>query len=204
MSQVSRGLLWFGGVSLLVVAGLIASWFILPIWKVEVSGSHQLRPRQIAKLANALPKQPWLWVTNWRAKALMQNPFVQSVIIEKQFPGRVSIRITERQAFALLKEPHHDPVVLARDGTILPGAKKPKLEIIGWGANRLGEALAALQELEKLKPSRLEFTPRNLELTTARGTIWADSLASLRKFGGNVNILGSRVNIHPWGISTKQ
>nr|WP_281376988.1 FtsQ-type POTRA domain-containing protein [Deinobacterium chartae] len=176
----------------------------MPVWDVRVSGSAHLPPAKVARLANAANGQPWLWVTGWRAHALEQHPWVLTAKVIKIFPGRVDIAVTERVPVARLRRGGRE-VVIAADGTELPGAKPTGPLLQGWGPDRTAEALQAAYMLRNFGVKLIEFTPSGLTVTTARGTLWSESVDSLRKYARSVTMYsGKRVNIYPWGVSVQK
>lgn len=193
-------------VTVIVLGALAAaSWFWFPVWGVAIAGSKHLSEKELAKMAGAMPGSPWLWVNGWRARGLQENPWIVKAEVIKRFPGRVEIRVTEREAFAVYAPEGGEKVVVARDGVVLPNADHiPKLIISGWGEPRLIESLqiAALLGADGLK--QLQFSPQGFTVFTDHNEIWTDSYKSLLRYGKNVKITqGSRVSVYPWGVSAQ-
>lgn len=193
-------------VTVIVLGALAAaSWFMLPVWGVAVAGSKHLSEKELAKMAGAMPGSPWLWVNSWRTRGLQENPWVIKADVIKRFPGRVEIRISEREAFAVYTPVGGEQVVVARDGVVLPNANHiPKLTISGWGEPRLEESLnlAALLGADGLR--QVQFSPQGFTIFTDRKQIWTDSYKSLLTYGKSVKISqGSRVSVYPWGVSAQ-
>ena len=199
-------------ITLLVMGALFAaSWFVLPVTSVAVAGNAHLSSTQIAKMANVQKGSPWLWVQPWRAQGLMQNPWVERAEIKRGFPNKVAVNVLERTPFAMFERADGSSVVLAKDGTVLPNAKRPALTIQGWGQDRLAESLQILALMDGLSIKKLEFTPQGFTLlyqasASETRTLWTDSHASLLKHGGSVKlgaIASSRVSVYPWGVTRK-
>lgn len=202
-------------VTAIIVLGSLAaaSWFALPIWGVAVAGTRQLKPREVARLAGVAPGNPWLWVSPARAGQLARDPWVAGAIMTRIFPGRVEIRVTERRPAAMLRRSGRT-VVVAADGTELPGAAAPRLKVAGWGGDRLSEALEVASMLSGLDAQEVEYSPRGFRVRTAGGIVWVDSVDSLRLHGAGVKMMiGANaaaktrpvlVNVYPWGVSVQQ
>ena len=193
-------------VTVIVLGALAAaSWFMLPVWGVAIAGSKHLSQKELAKMAGAMPGSPWLWVNGWRTRDLQENPWIVKAEVIKHFPGRVEIRVTEREPFAVYAAPNSEKVVVARDGVVLPNSNHiPKLEISGWGEPRLTESLQVAAILGADGLERVEFSPQGFTVFTNRGQIWTDSYKSLLRYGKSVKITqGSRVSVYPWGVSAQ-
>jgi cell division protein FtsQ len=197
-------------VTLLMMGALFAaSWFVLPVEHVTVQGNSHLPPALIARLANANQGQPWLWISAARAGALEAHPWVRSVIMTRQFPNSVEIKLIERVPAATVINRDGSRVAVALDGTFLPNAVLPSITIRGWGgndANNLKSALQILSLLQKEDVKEIRYTPQGFTILKGNsekpGTIFTDSYASLLVHGGSVTMTASlRVNIHPWGVS---
>ena len=193
-------------VTVIVLGALAAaSWFWLPVWGVAIAGSKHFSQKELARMAGAMPGSPWLWVNSWRTRGLQENPWVVKADVIKRFPGRVEIRVTEREAFAVYAPDGGEKVVVARDGVVLPNSNRiPKLTISGWGEPRLEESLqvAALLGADGLR--QVQFSPQGFTVFTDRGEIWTDSPKSLLRYGKSVKISqGSRVSVYPWGVSAQ-
>jgi cell division protein FtsQ len=203
--NVRRGLFAFG----VIVCSLFASsWFFFPVWGVSVSGTKFLKPKEVARMSGVLPGNPWLWASSARAGALEMNPWVRQARILKRFPGRIEIRIEERQPLAAYKRADGSLIVLSRDGVELPGAKSPGLLLEGFDALALPEALRVAELAGQLGAQKLRFTPQGFLMRVGKTEVWSDSYDSLLKYGGSVkmfgmNRVGARVNVYPWGVSVQ-
>lgn len=202
-------------VTAVVVVGSLfaASWFALPVWGVAVAGTRQLRPKEVARQAGVAPGNPWLWVSPARAGELARNPWVARAELTRRFPGRVEVRIVEREPAALLRRSGRTFVVAA-DGTELPGAKAPRLRISGWGGDRVVEAISVAGMLSGLGVDEVQYSPLGFRVRTSRFEVWTDSVDSLRRHGAGVKMIsgangtaGQRprvIHVYPWGVSVQQ
>lgn len=198
-------------VTVIVLGSLLAaSYFMLPIENIAVAGSQRYDARELARMAGASRGNPWLWLGPWRASALEQDPWIIQATIIRRFPGTVEIRISERKPFAQYLNntvynaqlKRNEPVVVALDGTVLPDATPPKLEISGWGEDRLTESLKIASLLKDAQVKSVRYSPQGFTVVTAQGQLWTDSVASLLNYGRNVKISqGSRVSLYPWGVA---
>ena len=203
--NVRRGLFAFG---VIVVSLFASSWFFFPVWGVSVSGTKFLKPKEVARMSGVLPGNPWLWASAARAGALETNPWVRQARILKRFPGRIEIRVQEREPLAGYKRADGSLIVLARDGVALPGAKPPGLLLEGFDALALPEALRVAELAGQLGAQKLRFTPQGFLMRVGKTEIWSDSYDSLLKYGGSVKMFGmnregARVNVYPWGVSVQ-
>ena len=223
------------GLLVLVAAGALfaTSWFVLPVWGVWVSGTHHLDPDRVTALAHASAGEPWLWVTRARAARLLDDPWVQSVSVERRFPGRVRIMVVERTPVAVFAPSGQPSRVVAQDGASLPGAPKPRLSVSGWGgacpggtsdAACLQRALDVARLFKRLGVSSVAYSPTGFTCITSTLEVWSDSVTSLRRHGGGVTMVASlspvgsgvqrpnpqsgkfrvRVNVYPWGVSVQE
>lgn len=188
---------------------LAASWFMLPVWGVSVSGSDHLRPRDLVRLAGSVPGNPWLWVSAWRANGLVDEPWVERAVVTRRFPGRVQVSVVERTPAAVVSRRGADgaagDVVVAWDGTPLPGAARPALRVSGWGPDRLEESLRIARLIGAGAVKEVRFSPQGFDILMSQSVIWTDSYTSLRRYGAGVRMLsGSRINVYPWGVSVSE
>lgn len=186
---------------------LAASWFALPIREVTVKGHRHLSAEQVVQAAGITPDYGWLYYGQPQAAALLDNPWIASAEVVRQFPGRVSITVTERTPHAVLQESGHEPVAVAEDGTRLPGADlKSKLPTIsGWGPDRIRDALTALDATQSYGVQSVEYTPTGLLATTAQGSAWSGDLESLLKYAGALESYPNhQIHIYPWGVSVQE
>ncbi len=196
---------WLWPLLLVLLAGLFAAlWYGLPVRRVEVSGNQFVSDRRVAELAGLHRGFGWPFYGAWRARALGEHPWVRTATITKVFPDTVRVRVTERVPGARVRRGDH-LVVIALDGTVLPGARPTGPLLSGWGPDRLGEAIEAARMLARYTVSSVTYTPSGLTVKTASGTLWSGSFASLQKYAAGVTMNpGKRVNIYPWGVSVQQ
>jgi cell division protein FtsQ len=226
----------------LVPASLLAaSYFAWPIRAVTVTGNHHLSREQVLSLAGAEVGTPWLWVIGERAGALAAQPWVARASIIKRFPASIEIRITERQVAARFERPDlGESTLVAWDGTVLPESAQPMIKltskpttkptskptitpaattsadlprIIGFGSNRLTEALAIAKATGA---SEVRYSPSAFVLRFGSHEITSDGLASLQKFQQSVKLMAGlkpsktaksipvRLSVYDWGVSVKQ
>jgi cell division protein FtsQ len=193
----------FFALSVIVVSLFASSWFFFPVSTVNVSGTKNLKPKEVAKMAGVAPGNPWLWVSAARAGELEQNPLVRRAEIVKRFPGVVEIKLQERAPLAVWKR-GGVLQTLAEDGTVLP-TMNAKLILEGELTSRLPEALLVARVAKDLGAQRVKFDASGFWLEFGGG-LWVDSYASLLKYGRNVKMLVERspktkVNVYDWGVS---
>lgn len=198
---------WPWPLAALLLAGLCAAlWYGLPVRRIEVGGNKVVSARRVAELAGLHKGFGWPFYGAWRARALAEHPWIRAATVTKVFPDTVRVRVTERVPGARVRRGGRE-VVIALDGTVLPGARPaatlPLLS--GWGPDRLAEAIRAARLLARYNVSSVEYTPSGLTVKTASGTLWSGSLVSLQKYAAGVTMNpGKRVNIYPWGVSVQQ
>ena len=196
---------WIAVLAPVLLAGLLAAaWYGLPVRHIEVSGNAAVPARRVTELAGLTKGFGWLFYGAWRARALVQHPWIRSATITKVFPGTVRVQIGERVPGARVLRAGRE-VVIDWDGTVLPGAQPTGPLLSGWGPDRLGEAIGAARLLARYNVASVEYTPSGLTIKTASGTLWSGSLAFLQKYAAGVTMNpGKRVNIYPWGVSVQQ
>lgn len=192
---------------LALAAAALASHFALPVRAVQVRGHEQLSSAQVLALAGLnvteRPRPGWLYLRG-DLPALRAHPYVRSVTLEKPAPGQVLLHITERRPAARHRTPRGE-VVVAADGTVLPGARPAGPLIVGYGPSRLAEALAAARLLARYDVQSVAYSPWGLTVRTARGTVWGGSLSTMRLYADGVAMIElQRMNIYPWGVSSQQ
>ncbi|WP_051963593.1 cell division protein FtsQ/DivIB [Deinococcus misasensis] len=190
-------------VMLISVTLLVASWFILPVRKTEISGLRHLKNEEVVKLVHGKPGDPWLWIARFRLKALENHPWILSASVVKTFPSDVKVSIVERVPVArLLKEGHE--VVLSADGVELPGAPRVGPLIKTEGKLNIQQALEVAFLLRSEGVQVVELTPAGIRMKLGDSTVWADSVDSLRKYMSSVKMKrGKNIHIYPWGVSVQ-
>ncbi len=206
LTAIARHSVWraFFALGVIVVSLFASSWFFFPVSKVNVSGTKNLKAKEVARMAGVAPGNPWLWVSTVRAGELEQNPLVRSAKIIKRFPGVVEIKLEERTPLAVWKRGGVLQQTLAEDGTVLP-TMTAKLILEGELTSRLPEALLVARVAQDLGAKRVKFDASGFWLDFGGG-LWVDSYASLLKYGRNVKMLVQRspktkVNVYDWGVS---
>lgn len=209
IKPTKENLTW--GISLLIIvlALLAASRFVLPVWGVTVSGSKHFSPKEVAHMSGIARGNPWLWASNASAKELEDSPWIVEASIVKHFPGRVEVKLVEREPVGTLIKSGGTRVTIALDGTELPDGLNPSPTLTGWDSSKLPEALKIALLMKALKPLEVRFMPQGFRIQLPDVRIWTDSYASLLKWGGSVKILkadfkSNQINIYPWGVSVQQ
>lgn len=202
---------WWTLLALSSVLALLAGlWFLLPIRSVTVTGNRHLSAAQVEGLAGlTLPfygaSRPggWLYYGGWRAAGLRTSPWIASAQITRRFPGSVELNVTERVPAARWQQ-GAKVVVIAWDGTVLPGAAPIGPLLTGWGPDRLPLVRSAAQAFGRYTVESVRYTPSGVVVQTAQGTVWSGTLDSLLKYSGSVKMFaGKRINIYPWGVSVQ-
>lgn len=208
-----RALPWralLGGVAL--AGGLAASWFLLPIREVTVTGNAHLTSAEVSRLAGLEPASGdgafgWLYYGAWKARGLLESPWIESARVTRRFPDRVEIEVTERVPVARWQEVEGEVAALAADGTVLPGARgTAALPLVhGWGPERQTDALRILSALSGYNVQSVAYTPSGLRVNLASGSVWSGDPESLLKYAGSISMYPNRnINIYPWGVSVQE
>lgn len=188
-----------------LLLALLASWFAFPIREMRVSGLQRLDAAEAARVAGVGLDQGWLYY-NVGNSELRSHPWIASAEVRRVWPDRIEMQITERQPFAVLAAEGRAAEVVARDGTVLPGASEvglPRLE--GWGPDRRRDSLAALSALAPYGVRLLRYTPNGLSAETTEATVWSGDLESLLKHASVLNQYPkNHIYIYPWGVSVRE
>lgn len=199
---------WWGwGGAALTVALLALSWFALPIRTISVTGNSRLTQPQVIKLAGLTQKFGWLYYGHWRAKGLLDSPWVQSAVVTRKFPDTVTVEVTERLPVARWQQQDGKIVALAVDGTVMPGADGlEKLPLIqGWGPERLHDALKLMGALTGYNVQSVAYTPSGLSVNVGGRAVWSGDLNSFLKYAGSISMYPNKnINIYPWGVSVQE
>lgn len=192
--------------ALVAGAALAASWFALPVRQIGVSGNVQVPAAQIKQMAGAHAGFGWLYYGSWRARGLLDSPWIASAVVTRRFPDRVSIVVTERRAVARWKSGKAVEAVAA-DGAVLPGGtgleRLPLIE--GWGPDRHRDALRVLAALSAYNVRSVTYTPAGLRVKLPTGSIWSGDLESLLKYAGSITMYPNKdLAIYPWGVSVQE
>lgn len=199
-----------GGLAL--AGGLAASWALLPVRQVTVSGNRHLTGAEVRRLAGlgGVPgggEFGWLYYGGWRARGLLDSPWVAAAQVTRRFPDRVEITVTERVPVARWQDVTGTLESLAADGTVLPGvAQAGALPLVhGWGPERREEALRVLSALSGYNVQSVAYTPSGLRVNLAAGSVWSGDPESLLKYAGSIGMYPNKnINIYPWGVSVQE
>ena len=206
----SRRWWWLGG-SVLLAGVLAASWFALPIRTTEVIGARHLSAGQVRGLAGLTPSFGWLYYGAWRARGLLDDPWVRSAVVTRRFPDAVTVEVREREPVARWRRATGTVVGLAADGTVLPLSPGRNADfqglpfIQGWGPSRLPDALRVLTALDSYNVESVVYTPTGLRAKLPAGSVWSGDLKSLLKYAGSIGMYPKQnLNIYPWGVSVQE
>lgn len=194
-------------VGLAAVGALAASWFALPVRTVTVSGQRMLSPQRVQALAGAPAGFGWLYYGAWRARGLLDSPWVASAVVTRRFPDRVEITVQERTPAVRWREPGGRVVALSAGGVALPGATgTEKLPLVsGWGPDRLPDALRVLSALRGYNVQSVMYSPSGLTVKLEKGSVWSGDLPSLLKYAGSISMYPNQhISIYPWGVSVQE
>lgn len=201
---------WIVG-GLALAGALAASWFALPIRSIEVTGERHLNAGRVRQLAGLSPEFGWLYYGAWRARGLLDDPWILSASVTRRFPDAVTVQVNERRPVARWRKANGAVVALAADGTVLPppperSAELARLPLIqGWGPSRLGEALKVLTALGGYNVESVAYTPTGLRARMPAGSVWSGDLKSLLKYAGSIGMYPKQnINIYPWGVSVQE
>ena len=201
---------WTSGIGVLLLAAFAASWLLLPVRTVTVSGNSHLTETEVRRLAGLGPVLGrdfgWLYYGRWRARGLLGSPWVASARVTRSFPDRVSVELTERRPFARWQPPHGEAVTLAENGEVLPNGPATGLPLLsGWGPDRLNTILTAARALSRYTVQSVVYTPSGVTVKTASGSVWSGDLHSLLKYAGSISMYPNQhINIYPWGVSVQE
>ncbi|CAM4413628.1 FtsQ-type POTRA domain-containing protein [Deinococcus marmoris] len=201
---------WIGGGAVLSGA-LAASWFALPIRTVEVMGEQHLNDGQVRELAGLTPDFGWLYYGAWRARGLLDDPWVLSASVTRRFPDAVTVQVNERSPVARWQKEDGTVVWVAADSTILPMTPEKSAELTalpliqGWGPSRLEDALKVLTALGGYNVESVAYTPTGLRAKMPTGSVWSGDLKFLLKYAGSIGMYPKQnINIYPWGVSVQE
>ncbi len=187
---------------LVLLCALVATSRFWPVVeRAEVLGEQHLSRTEVLRLADLAPGDPFLWVTRFSMRGLMQEPWVLQARVTRHWPATVAIRVTERQP--LLSD---GQVAWAADGTALLGADPevlaalPRLE--GWGHPRLEEAIELLHMLVGRGVRVITYGPEGFEVELEELELFTPSVDALRtQWSAFESQRGGRVAVYPWGVS---
>ena len=191
----------------LVAGAGVSAWFALPVRTVQVGGNARLSEARVQELAGLREGFGWLYYGAWRARGLLDSPWVASARVVRVFPDTVRVEVTERVPRVRLARPDGSVVVAAADGTVLPGAAlSGSLPLVsGWGPDRLPDVLRVLGALSGYNVQSVVFTPTGLSVKLPSGSVWSGDLQALLKYAGSISMYpNSDISIYPWGVSVQE
>jgi hypothetical protein len=188
------------GILLVALVGVTRFWPLVE--RVEVIGNVHHDAATVMRLADVAPGDPFLWVTSFRVRGLVADPWVLHTRVTRHWPDTIAIGVQERV-----------PVISdgarawAADATLLPGlgpddhAALPRLG--GWGTPRLEEALVLLAMLERYGVRVITYTPEGFEIQLPNATVFTPSVDALRaQWSAFESQRGGRIAVYPWGVSS--
>ncbi len=215
MTDLKRSV-WRGffALGVVIISLFASSWFFFPVTSVLVSGTKNLKARDVALMAGVARGNPWLWVSKARVSALEREPWVQGAKIIKVFPGTITIQLVERVPLATWK--HNGKLeVIAEDGMVLPTGTA-KLQLEGEGQARFSESLLVARSARDMGATKVKFDSNGFVVTFPNAEIWIETHDSLLKFGESVRMMVmqpqfisknlarvKRVNVYSWGVSVQ-
>lgn len=187
-------------VLLVALVGVTRFW--PTVARVEVLGQAHLNRADVLRAANVAPGDPFLWITRFRTRGLLEEPWVLQARVTRHWPDTVAIAVLERTP--VLFDGH---VGYAVDGTALPGvdpdtaASLPRIE--GWGTPRVAEALTLAAMLSRFGPRVITYGPEGFEVVLADAVLFTPSVDALRaQWSAFESQRGRRVSVYPWGVSS--
>jgi cell division protein FtsQ len=187
-------------VLLVLLVGVTRFW--PSVERVEVIGAAHRTPTEVMRVADVAPGDPFLWVTSFRTRRLLDDPWIVQARVTRHWPDTVALAILER--VPALSDGRR---AWAIDGVELPGvspdahAVLPRLE--GWGTARLDEALSLLGMLEGYGVQVITYTPEGFEILLTNATVSTPSAEALRaQWSAFESQRGGRIAVYPWGVSS--
>ena len=135
-------------IALATIAVYIAAYFLLPIKDVQVKGNRMLPKKEVAQ---DIPDHTSLLTLNSQAlkRNLKSNSWVKGVGVTKDWQsGIVTVEVKERHA-VLSAEVGKKRIILAQDGTELPGFGGANLKTLKLDRSRLEEIVRAGKVLQR-------------------------------------------------------
>jgi cell division protein FtsQ len=195
-----------------VVATAVVYSPFLDVDRIDIIGSTKLTPAQLAARTGVKIGSPMVFVDPGRlADELRRDPHFLRVAVTRQFPSRVSIRLTDRQPLARVAGPKLGVIVgeggivmdvargdeflrtinVDRDPTTKPGARLPEhLAAAVDVAGSMGLELAVKIRSITITPSgELVF-----ELTSGGKVLFGTTDDADRKLSATRTMLGSQVD----------
>ena len=181
--------------SLTTVTVVVLSYLILPVAGVKVAGARMF-PESMA--SDAVPARASLLTLNAAAleREIESNPWVKRAVVTRNWEsGIVTVHVEERRV-VLDAEVDGRRVILAEDGTELPGLGGASLRRVELDEDQLGDILAFVRVLESngvRLDSVNEIGPGGIEASVeGRRVVFSGSVA-----GGQVRALEGVMGEHP-------
>jgi cell division protein FtsQ len=115
-------------VVLIVAAGVMASP-LFDVDRVVVKGSAHTTPVQVERAAGVHPGDMMVLVdTGAAAQGIDALPWIRSARVEREWPGTVTIAVTERSAVAWV-DTGHGPALVDRTGRVLEPLSAPPTDL---------------------------------------------------------------------------
>jgi cell division protein FtsQ len=126
---------------------------------IQLIGQHQLSGEDILATAGITPRSSLLFLdaANVRAR-LKANPWIAEANVLKLYPGRLHIKVTEREAFALWQKDGKISVIAADGAVVAPydGTRFADLpQVVGAGAETRAKDFLTLLDNYPLISGRL-------------------------------------------------
>jgi len=117
----------------------------LKVQVLDVEGRQMTTPDEILTAVNARPGMPILGISPAAAKLQLEAlPWVRTAAVERQLPGRIYIKLTERKPLALWQR-HGKMVLIDQDGVVVATEHLERyanlLLVVGDDAPKHAEAL---------------------------------------------------------------
>jgi cell division protein FtsQ len=187
--------------SVLLLLGVAVTRFYPTLVVVEVVGNQHRSAAEVMQTANVAPGDPTLWITRWRVRRLLEDPWLLQAQVVRWWPDRASIVVVERTPVLAW-----EGVAYAADGTALPGYPEAELaqlpQLQGLGPSRLEEALMLLDMLRERQVRVIVYGPEGFDLDLTDVQVYTPSVDVLRShWSAFQSQRGGRVAVYPWGVS---
>ncbi|MEE9213486.1 MAG: FtsQ-type POTRA domain-containing protein [Thermodesulfobacteriota bacterium] len=111
---------------IIILLGLLLVIFKTDFFKVEeikITGNKRVSENEIVKRSMILPNISFILFNKRKAEAsILKNRWISKVQIEKEYPDKVSIMITESEPFCLIRDDEENLVYIDADGIFLEKA----------------------------------------------------------------------------------